>query len=48
VDLCAYYLKHEGEHEKIAQKSFEHLKKYHTDVVRAEFLLDTVKKNWKK
>jgi hypothetical protein len=48
VDLCAYYLKHEEERETIAQKSFEHLKKYHTDVVRAEFLLDTVKKNWKK
>jgi spore maturation protein CgeB len=38
-ELCTYYLKHEDEREKIAKQGFEHLKKYHTDVARAEELL---------
>lgn len=45
VDLCEYYLAKPEERQKIASQGYEHLKKYHTDIKRAEFLLEKVEKH---
>lgn len=42
VDICDYYLKHEVERERIALAGHQHLLKYHTDIARAKFVIDTV------
>jgi len=39
LDLCRYYLKNYSKREKIAKNGNQHLLKYHTDIVRANFLL---------
>ncbi len=39
LDLCNYYLKNEFKREQIAKKGNQHLLKYHTDIVRANYLL---------
>jgi spore maturation protein CgeB len=40
IDKCDYYLQHESEREAITRSGRQHLLKYHTDVARAEYLLD--------
>ena len=39
VDLCTYYIKNKSETEKIAKNGKQHLLNFHTDIVRANFLL---------
>ncbi|WP_345992895.1 glycosyltransferase [Sulfurimonas sp. HSL-1716] len=39
VELCEYYLKNESERETMAQAGKKHLEMYHTDVKRAEYIL---------
>jgi hypothetical protein len=43
IDLCIFYIKNDDARESIARKSFEHLKRYHSNVARAKFLLKTTK-----
>lgn len=43
VELCEYYLENEVEREKIALAGKEHLEKYHTDIKRAEYILEKAK-----
>lgn len=43
IDLCDYYLKHEEERESIAKSAHQHMLQYHTDVHRAQYILDTIK-----
>lgn len=43
IDLCDYYLKNEKERERIARNSLAHVKKYHTDIARAEYILEKIK-----
>ncbi|NOR57338.1 MAG: glycosyltransferase [Sulfurimonas sp.] len=43
VELCEYYLENEEEREKIALAGKEHLEKYHTDIKRAEYILEKAK-----
>jgi hypothetical protein len=47
VDLCEYYLKNEMERETIAKASHQHLLKYHTDIARAQSVIDSVKSRLK-
>jgi len=42
LELCEYYLEHEDERMKIANNAAEHTKKYHTDIVRAQTILDKI------
>lgn len=44
-DLCKYYLKNDAKREEIAQNGSLHLKKYHTDVVRASYILEHIKES---
>jgi len=44
-DLCTYYLKHEEQRETIAREGFAHLCEFHTDLARAKYIIDTVKKS---
>ncbi len=39
LNLCQYYLKNYSKREKIVKNGNQHLLKYHTDIVRANFLL---------
>jgi len=41
-DLCSYYLKNEKAREKIATKAYEKALKYHTDEVRAKYILKNI------
>ncbi|NUN68629.1 MAG: glycosyltransferase family 1 protein [Bacteroidetes bacterium] len=41
-ELCAYYLRHKEERERIARKSAEHIRAHHTDVHRARQLLSMI------
>lgn len=43
IDLCDYYLKHNDKRERIAKQGRQHLLQYHTDVHRAEYILQTIK-----
>ncbi|QCK16216.1 glycosyltransferase family protein [Mangrovivirga cuniculi] len=43
--LIDYYLENEKERERIAKNGYEHIKKYHTDVQRAKYVINTVTKN---
>ncbi len=40
IEKCHYYLKQESKREKIARQGQIHLQRYHTDVARADFLMD--------
>ena len=42
LELCEYYLQHEVERENIAQQGHQHLLQYHTEVHRAETILQTI------
>jgi len=42
LEKCAYYLKHENKREAIAKKAREHISQYHTDLKRAEYILDQI------
>ncbi len=42
IDLCDYYLEHDGEREAIAKSGHERLLAYHTDEARARYLLEEV------
>ncbi len=42
LELCHYYLKHEDQREKIAQKALSHLNDYHIDLKRADYILNQV------
>ncbi|HET8859506.1 glycosyltransferase [Marivirga sp.] len=44
VEICNYYLENENEREKIAKSAEEHTKKYHSDIVRAQYLIDIITK----
>lgn len=41
-DLCSYYLKNDRKREKIAAKAYEKAMKYHTDEVRAKYILKNI------
>lgn len=43
VEICQYYLDNPKEAEQIAKAGHEHLKEYHTDIKRAEYILDKAK-----
>lgn len=43
TELIDYYLANEKERETLAKASFEHLKKYHSDVARANYVLQMIK-----
>lgn len=45
VGLCNYYLKNDAKREEIAQNGSLHLKNYHTDVVRARYILEHIKES---
>ena len=42
VELCEYYLEHEEERERIAKNARLKVEQYHTDVARAQFVLDMI------
>jgi hypothetical protein len=42
-DRCKFYLEHDSERIKIAQAGMEHLRKYHTNRARAEWMLSVIK-----
>lgn len=42
VDLCKFYLKDDAKRESIASNGKNHLREYHTDVKRAEFIIKQV------
>lgn len=44
IELCEYYLKNDSRREKIALDSHKWAKEKHSDVARAKYLLDQVKK----
>lgn len=43
IDLCEYYLKNEEEREAIAKQAGEHARKFHSNVARAEFIVEKIK-----
>ncbi len=43
LDLCRYYLKNESERESIAKAGQQHLRSFHTDVQRAQTVLQHVR-----
>jgi len=43
VELCNYYLEHDEERERIGRNAMKRVKKYHTDVARAEFVISKIK-----
>ncbi|MDF1881090.1 glycosyltransferase family 1 protein [Sulfurimonas sp. MAG313] len=42
VELCDYYLSHDSEREKIAAKAKERTMKYHTNINRADYILEKI------
>ena len=42
VELCNYYLEHDEERERIGENARKRVEKYHTDIARAEFVLDKI------
>ena len=42
IELCEYYLEHEDERERIAKNARKKVEQYHTDVARAQFVLDKI------
>lgn len=42
VELCEYYLKHNTKREEIAKNALTHVKKYHTDLARVEYIFDCI------
>lgn len=42
IDLCEYYLQHEREREEIAKNAMAHIKAHHTDVSRAQKVLQVI------
>lgn len=45
IELCDYYLNNDEKREHIARQSYAHLKEYHTDVARANYVLSTIQAN---
>ncbi|WP_455223494.1 glycosyltransferase family protein [Kaarinaea lacus] len=43
IDLCEYYLKNDTAREQIASNGKNHLLQYHTDVKRAEYVIQTIR-----
>lgn len=43
LDVCNYYLKHEGKREEMAKNAQLHAKQYHTDIARAKYLLERIR-----
>ncbi|MCK9546752.1 MAG: glycosyltransferase [Sulfurospirillaceae bacterium] len=43
IDLGKYYLKNESKREEIAKNGYQKLLKYHTDIKRAEYILNILK-----
>ena len=42
IELCEYYLEHEDERERIAKNARKKVEQYHTDVARANFVLEKI------
>ncbi len=42
LEKCAYDLKHSATRESIAKNAYEHVLEYHTDLARAEYILDKI------
>ena len=42
IELSSYYLKHEDKSEKIALEGYNHARSFHSDQVRAKYLLDKI------
>lgn len=42
VELCNYYLEHDEERERIGANAMLKVKKYHTDIARAEFVINKI------
>ena len=42
LDLCQYYLDHPAEREEIAQAGAKHMRDYHTDEKRADYILEKI------
>lgn len=40
LEKCDHYLKHEAQRERIAKKALSHLNMYHTDIKRADYILN--------
>ena len=47
IVLCEYYLKNETAREQIAANGKNHLLQYHTDVKRAEYIIQTIRNTYK-
>ena len=43
LEKIDYYLENESERENIANKSFQHLTKFHTDIARAKYIIEKIK-----
>ena len=43
IELCEYYLKNDASREQIAKNGKKHLLNYHTDVKRAEYIIDIIR-----
>jgi spore maturation protein CgeB len=44
VEICDYYLKNENKREEIARSAEEHTRKYHSDIARAQYLIEIINK----
>lgn len=44
IEKCEYYLKNEEAREQIARQGFEHLKKFHLDIHRAETVIESIRR----
>lgn len=47
IELCQYYLDNEQQREKIAVAGYQHLLDFHTDIVRAQTVIETVGSRFK-
>lgn len=43
IELCEYYLRNEDERETIAKRAGEHARKFHSNIARAEFIVEKIK-----
>ncbi|WP_455206355.1 glycosyltransferase family protein [Kaarinaea lacus] len=47
IELCKYYLKNDAAREQIAVNGKNHLLQYHTDIKRAEYIIETIRNVYK-
>jgi hypothetical protein len=47
IELCEYYLKNDTAREQIATNGHKHLLQYHTDVKRAEYIINSIRTVYK-